>query len=130
MKIWWFKRLKDDKYIEFTSEATAGRLFKDRDFSRKYEYIGWSDGKKFDEITAGHLVKYDPTAENEELAALQNRPDVKKRRKALIRKARIAEMESARANPDKSIPIYDPVFVSGKGSDRREIRQMLRSKGI
>lgn len=130
MKIWWFKRLKDDKYIEFTNEATAGRLFKDRDFSRKYEYIGWSDGKAFEQEMQGHAVKYDPSATNEELAELQNRPDIKKKRGVLIKKARIAEMQAAKANPDKARPVYDPVFVSGNGHDRTEIRQMLKGKGI
>lgn len=130
MRIWWFKRLRDDKYIDYTNEGTAGRLFKDRDFDRKYEYIGWSDGTKYNEVMRPHAATYDTGKENEELAALQNRPDVKRKRSRLIKRARIAEMESARANPDKAFPIYDPVFVSGKVSDRREIRQMLRSKGI
>lgn len=129
MKIWWFKRLKDDKYIDFTSEATAGRLFKDRNFDRKYEYIGWSDGTKFDEVMAGHLVQYDGLSHNEELAALQNEPEVKRKRKALIKEARIAELRMAEANPDKKLPVYEPIYTSGKPHERAEITRLLKTRG-
>lgn len=132
MKIWWFKRLKDNKYIDFASESTAGRLFHDRNFDRKFQYIGWSDGTEFNKVMAGHAINYDPMSTNEELAAHQNKPEVKKKRRELVKQARIAEMTAAKNNPDKTRPVYDPVFVSSSNKARgnKEIRQMLKGKGI
>lgn len=123
-RIYWFKRKKDDKYIPIDNKQTAGRMVKDRNFDRNWEYIGWSDGSKFKEIMDPHLIKNSPDEWKNQLTR-----DKRKKRLELTKRAYTAEIMMAKNNPDKAMPVYENIVVMGNKSQEASIKQMLRAQG-
>lgn len=100
-RIYWFKRKKDNYYFPIDSYIQAADQVKHRNFNQNFEYIGWSDGKAYDEVFKGHSVALTEGNYESQLGSEQH-----KKRSDLTKKAYLKEIEMAKNNPDKALPTH------------------------
>lgn len=121
MKIFWFKRLKDEFHFPVDNELQASKLYRRHDFKLQYQYIGWSDGKLFNEMIgkmnkmAGRHVTKSETGESIDVTFA---PKLDDQRMQLKKDAMKAELKVAIDNPDKTPPKSSDVMdLNGRPAD-------------
>lgn len=117
-KIFWFKRKKDDYYFPVDSENQASKHLKQKNL----QYVGWSDGSFFRQVTQGKLIK-----SSEDNWASQHEDGVRERRKAMMDEALVAEVEQAMSPGHQDQPNkMDVLNLNGKPHGDPSVAGMAR----
>lgn len=98
-RIFWFLRKKDNKEIPIQGADAGCRIIKQPYWQMKFEYLGWSDQKAFNDIIQKQK-KMTPAEHKKLVESGEQIPE----HKEVLKEAWAAELAAAKANPDKSYP--------------------------
>ncbi len=123
--LYWFKK-KEGEYFPIENEKQAGDIFKRKDFNIKFEYIGRSDGKKYQEVIS--QVPKMTKREFESMTASGD--DLDEQRANLLKEAFKAEIEVAKLNNDKTKPRnFDLIGLDGRPMTQGTMADMVKMMG-
>lgn len=126
MKIFWFQKKANDEYFPIDTEKQASDLFKRRDFNQKFKYIGWSDGRKYNQIVS---QKKKLTKKEFEKMALAG-DDLDQERTDLLKLAFEEELKVAKRNKDKTQPRnFDVADLEGNPMEKGTMADMVKLMG-
>jgi len=102
----------DQRFFAIKGEEEARQILERKDFRLKFRFIGWSDGRTYDRVIRESKMAKLSKEEKAKLAAEFGEfsdLDRSETLRAKMHEAFAAELEAARANPDKTSPRRIPV---------------------